>query len=295
MPNNIPKIALKEKMEKIFKAEFVNTRKPNSMIALHNPRDTSKSFLYQARDVGYEYNEKGYYHKRENGVCHLVLYTKSGSALLEYDGQEIQLKPNSLLFISLAQKSVIKAPDSHWEIYFMHVMGASTEEIYRTVCQYKGYLIENFSEKLFTDGILSLYEKYKSSTIDYYSISQTIYSMLLDVVKQSQPSYRHELVQRAISYISQNYAKKLNLEDICKQLFVSKYFFIRKFHAEVGCSPKQYITKIRLERAKYMLIHTDSSVAEIANAVGFENEKNIYYAFKSALGLSPREYKENFM
>lgn len=282
-------------MEKIFKAEFVNTRKPSSMLALRNPRNLSQNFLYQAHDVGYEYNEKGYYYKRENGVCHLLLYTKSGGASIEYDNRTIELKPNSLLFISLAQRSVIKAPDTHWEIYFIHVMGSDVDEIYRAVCQYNGYLIENFSEKLFVDGILSLYKEYKKSEIDYYTISKIIYSMLLDVVEQSHPSSHNEVIQRALSYISQNYAKKLSLESICNQLFISKYFFVRKFHAEVGCSPKQYITKIRLEKAKYMLIHTNNSVTEIAQAVGFENEKNIYYAFKSVLGISPREYKENFM
>ena len=282
-------------MEKIFKSKFINTRKPTSLLALKNPRDLNKNFLYQALDVGYEYNEKGYYHQRENGVCHLVVYTKSGSALLEYEGKEIELKPNSLLFITFAQKSVIKALDSHWEIYFMHVMGANTDEIYRAVCQYNGYLIENFSDNIFTEGILSLYREYKKPNIDYYSISKIIYSLLLDVVKQSHPDFRHEIVQRAISYLSQNYPKKITLDDICKELFISKYFFIRKFHAEVGCSPKQYLTKLRLEKAKYMLIHTDNSVAEIAQAVGFESEKNIYYAFKSALGISPREYKENFV
>ena len=177
----------------------------------------------------------------------------------------------------------------------MHVMGANTDEIYRAVCQYNGYLIENFSDNIFTEGILSLYREYKKPNIDYYSISKIIYSLLLDVVKQSHPDFRHEIVQRAISYLSQNYPKKITLDDICKELFISKYFFIRKFHAEVGCSPKQYLTKLRLEKAKYMLIHTDNSVAEIAQAVGFESEKNIYYAFKSALGISPREYKENFV
>ena len=62
----------------------------------------------------------------------------------------------------------------------------------------------------------------------------------------------------------------------------------------MGVSPKQYLMKLRVENAKTLLVQTGKAVNEIAILVGFENEKNINYAFKKVLGITPRQYRENY-
>ena len=282
-------------MEKIFKWEFNNTRNDKSELALKNKLDTEKKFLYGAIDAGYEYNEKGYYHKRENGVCYLLLYTVSGQAVCEYKNTEILLTPGSILFISLAEQNVIKALDSHWEIYFMNLLGGNLDEIYRFVTQHSGYLLNLFNAEKLIENVKTVCKLYKQTEINHFEISELIYSVLLDVAKQSQPKDMHPQIQKAISYINANYHKPFSVEQICKDLFISKYFFIRKFHEETGYSPKQYVNNLRLKKAKYLLAKTKDSIIKIAQDVGFESEKNIYYAFKKDLGISPKEYRENFL
>ncbi len=282
-------------MEKIFKYEFTSTRNNKSNLALRNTLDTEKKFLYGAIDVGYEYNEKGYFHKRENGVCYLLLYTCSGHAVCEYKNTEIPLTPGSVLFISLAEKNVIKALDSHWEIYFMHVLGSDIDDFYRFITQNSGYVLNLTNAQNFIENVKQICKLYKQHEINHFEISKLIYSVLLDVAKQSQQKNIHPLIQKAISYINSNYHKQFSIEQICKDLFISKYFFIRKFHEETGYSPKQYVNNLRLKKAKYLLAKTKYSIIKIAQEVGFENEKNIYYAFKKDLGISPKEYRENFL
>lgn len=282
-------------MEKIFKSEFIITRNEDSNLVLDTKRDLNKKFLYQARDVGYEYNEKGYYHKRENGIVYLAVYTKSGEAIFERRGESITLKAGSLLFVSLAEKTVIKAPNSHWEIYFMHVIGSDIDSIYRTFAQKHSYVIENFCQDYFVSCVDKLCKLYKETTINYYDISSLIYSALMDILKQSPPSEYSPTVIKALEYMNGNYVEKFSIDDLCKSLFLSKYFFTRKFHSETGVTPKEYLTNLRIEKARELLIHSKRSVAEIAQIAGFETEKNIYYAFKKSLGVSPKEYRENFV
>ena len=64
-------------MEKIFKSEFKSTRTNSSKLLLNITKDKNKKYLYQARDVGYEFNQAGYYHKTENGNSHLY-YSPAG-------------------------------------------------------------------------------------------------------------------------------------------------------------------------------------------------------------------------
>ena len=281
-------------MEKILKAEFKSTRTNVSKLFLDTVRDDAKKYLYQARMVGYEYNEKGYYHKTENGTLHLIAYTKSGEALLEYEGREIALKAGSLIFIHLANKRVIKVKEGHWEIYFMHVYGSDINDIYNSVAKSEeGYYFENFDESI-TEKIMKVYELYKQNDVDHYEISLQIYSALMQIVKRAHPNERSEFIDRALRYMNKNYAINLTVDDICRHLFVSKYFFIRKFHKEVGMPPKQYLMKIRVDNAKPLLVQSNMAIGEIAVLVGFENEKNINYAFKKILGITPTQYRKNY-
>ena len=98
---------------------------------------------------------------------------------------------------------------------------------------------------------------------------------------------------KAIEYMEQHYAEPFDINALCKLLFLSKSHFIHKFHAQTGMSPKKYLTNLRVQKAKRYLGQTKKSIAEIAILTGFENEKNIYYAFKTVVGYSPTEFRAN--
>jgi hypothetical protein len=71
-------------MKRVFKVEFNNTRTAVSRLAVNTRNTSLPRALYQACDVGYEYNKPGYYHNRTDGSSYLVAFTKSGGAYLTY-------------------------------------------------------------------------------------------------------------------------------------------------------------------------------------------------------------------
>ncbi|MBO5045913.1 MAG: helix-turn-helix transcriptional regulator [Clostridia bacterium] len=279
-------------MERILQCE-INPTANSSSYVMQPQRARNVKCLYQAATIGYEYNEKGYNIKRNNATSYLIAYTKSGECTVEYEGASFTLNAGSLLFINLANESSIRALDSHWEIYFMHVVGSDIDDIYRNFTKNQGYYIEQY-ESRFVDDFQRLYQSCTAPVVNFYDISSQIYTMLMDILKHATSADYHSIVNHAMEYIEQNYTKELSINELSKSLFVSKYFLIRKFHEQTGYSPKQYLTKIRLDKAKQLLAQTNHSIAEIAQAVGFHNEKNIYYAFKSLTGLSPKEFRENY-
>jgi AraC-like DNA-binding protein len=177
-----------------------------------------------------------------------------------------------------------------WEIYFIHVIGSDIDDIYRNATK-QGYYMENFDGTRFMEYIDNVYNSY-SNNYDKYYISEQIYALLMDVLKQTQSNSDSSVISRAIDYMNRNFCSNLSIDQMCQDLFVSKYHFIRKFENELKCSPKQYITSLRLQKAKSLLIHTRKSVKEIAQLVGFKSEKNRIYAFKSILGTSPNEFRK---
>ncbi len=280
-------------MGTIFKIQQNMTGNKRSKIIYNKERSMLQHFLYQCRHVGYEYNEKGYYIERENGVTYLIAYTKSGSATLQYEGETITLSSGSLIFISLANHSVISAPDTPWEIYFVHAFGPEIDAIYKNFYQNNGCHLQKFNPKKFINGILNMYEEYKKEEINHYLISSLLYSLLMDILGQSKPSEYDYSIKKSIEYMEQHYSEPFDINALCQLLFLSKSHFIHKFHAQIGMSPKRYLTNLRVQKAKRYLGQTKKSIAEIALLTGFENEKNIYYAFKTIVGYSPTEFRAN--
>ncbi len=98
------------------------------------------------------------------------------------------------------------------------------------------------------------------------------------------------LVKRAIDLIEQEYPC-LTVEALAGRLFVDASHLARAFRREIGISPKQYITRTKLNYAEYYLVSTEHTIQRIADMVGYTNYTNFYVAFRQRFGMSPDEYR----
>ncbi|SJN49913.1 helix-turn-helix domain-containing protein [Sphingobacterium sp. JB170] len=101
--------------------------------------------------------------------------------------------------------------------------------------------------------------------------------------------YLENRIVQAMDFIEKNYAEKIYLEDIAMEACLSKYHFIRIFKEINGITPHQYLTSVRIEKAK-RLLEIEVAVAEVCFAVGFESITSFSMLFKRAAGVSPSFY-----
>lgn len=101
--------------------------------------------------------------------------------------------------------------------------------------------------------------------------------------------YLEKRVLQAMNFIEKNYAEKIYLNDIAMQACISKFHFIRIFKEMNGITPHQYLTFVRIERAK-QLLEIDISVSEVCFAVGFDSIASFSMLFKRVSGVSPSIY-----
>lgn len=92
------------------------------------------------------------------------------------------------------------------------------------------------------------------------------------------------------SYLRQNYKREVTLQEIAERFYLSREYISRKFRQEFGLTITDYVTQVRIEKAKELLENPHLKVYEIADYVGYQNDKYFIKVFKRAEGVTPSEY-----
>lgn len=100
-------------------------------------------------------------------------------------------------------------------------------------------------------------------------------------------------IEYALEYIREHFNEEIVINDLAARLDMSPSYFSSMFKKEAGQSTMQYITALRIERAKHDLANTDLSVAVIAKDVGYEDSQYFFRVFKKITGMTPLQYRQN--
>ncbi len=95
----------------------------------------------------------------------------------------------------------------------------------------------------------------------------------------------------AREYMDERYHLPLQLDQIAQQAFFSPYHFLRLFREAFQCTPHQYLTERRIEKAKQLLKGSALSVTEICFEVGFQSLGSFSSLFHKHAGQSPSLYR----
>ena len=102
---------------------------------------------------------------------------------------------------------------------------------------------------------------------------------------------KHRNSEKILKYVNNNYHMALTNEEIAEKFHYHPNHLNSIFKAEVGVSLREYITRVRVERAANMLLNTDVSVSEIALACGFYDTPHFIRCFKSVMKITPGRYR----
>jgi AraC-like DNA-binding protein len=118
----------------------------------------------------------------------------------------------------------------------------------------------------------------------------------IECLPAARPATRFELYRRlyrARDYMHASLSQPLTINDMAAVTCLSPYHFLRVFKQFFGQTPHQYLTEKRLERARFLLAHSDQPVTEICLEVGFESLGSFSSLFRRSTGLSPRDYRKS--
>ena len=128
----------------------------------------------------------------------------------------------------------------------------------------------------------------------FYRANALLYALFAELYGEgvAQDDGMPALLCRAIEYLDRHFAKpELSVTEVARHVGVSEVYLRHLFRQYRQCSPKQYLTDVRIRKAKALLSSGFYSVSQTAQKCGFRDDKYFSTHFKRLTGITPSQYK----
>jgi AraC-like DNA-binding protein len=231
---------------------------------------------------------------------HTVHFVVEGHVRYSYGEHQVELKRNDLfcLFPGITlQYQIVPEPPSlqmawialHGENVqtFLTLIGISIDRPYvREAVQ------PDFPDKF--EQFLQEYQQLNAQNPFLFSIGK-IFDLFSRLTAESragtESKAKKEWVDRSITFMKLHYRDKIKIRDVADYIGLTRSHFATAFAKEVGCTPLEYLTNIRLSTAARLLVQSSHSISEIANSLGYPDLYTFSKSFHKQFGTSPKSYR----
>lgn len=120
----------------------------------------------------------------------------------------------------------------------------------------------------------------------------TIFFLNIHNMLQKNSNYlTNDVIEKVKLYVERKYYNDLNLDFLSSLFYMNRSYLSHLFKKTTGTTFNNYITTIRIEKAKELLSQTENRTYQIAKSVGYENTKYFFRIFKKETGMTPEEYR----
>ncbi len=248
-------------------------------------------------DAGFFPRAKHHFREREEGSEeYILIYCTDGEGTIELENKIFQLNKHEVCCIPPHTKHRYYTNNKNpWSIYWVHFKGSHTihyplsENQIITINSPEG---ENRIITLFDILFRTLKRNYTQG--NYIYISQVLGLILAEIYfreKIDGSSEQDKYITAAIRYMHKNLQKSLLLEDISKELSISKSHLSAGFKKFTNKSPIDFFIQMKMQEACRLLKSTSMYIVEISTTLGYEDQYYFSRIFKKTIGVSPKDYR----
>ena len=216
--------------------------------------------LLYLQEAGHFISGANYYTVRKELDSYLVKLTLSGAGILEYGGETYRLPAGSFFWIDCrAPQHYYTAPDTgQWDVLWFHFYGATADAYYQAfLSQTQGRAAASLPVDSPVSAQMSALLALAGEDggglgrdLDASALMTTILCGLIHGAAQQRPQPVPAVLQKVRQYLHEQYAQKITLDTLSARYNISKYHLQRSFQRYFGQSPGEYLTRLRLTRAK---------------------------------------------
>jgi AraC-like DNA-binding protein len=149
--------------------------------------------------------------------------------------------------------------------------------------------IEQLRDDYFSTRVLS--QKEHEAMVKLLEIFAQHLSMVSNQIVVQQENAEPPVITRAKAFINEHQRDDISLGQVAKAVNTSTFYFCKMFKKVTGINFTDYVSRVRIENARNLLLNPNLRVSEIAYEVGFQSLTHFNRVFKKIIGQSPTEYR----
>jgi YesN/AraC family two-component response regulator len=176
---------------------------------------------------------------------------------------------------------------SHIPIILLTAKGTIEDQIKGIKLKADAFIVKPFNLEYLEETIKNL--------LNNRSILREHYTSELPTESRSNSSTKidRKFINEFIAIVENNLSNEdFSIDDICREVGVSRVQLYRKVKALIGYNVNDYILTVRLQKAKFLLTDMQLTICDVAYKVGFSSQAYFSTVFKSKFSLTPSEYRE---
>lgn len=229
---------------------------------------------------------------------YLFQYTLKGRGIYEKKDNRHFLEEGDAFMIKMPEDSRYYLPheaDGCWEFFFLHFDGPAAGPFYEAILEQTGPVLRLSVDLPPIRLFFQLFDSCRRhGALELYEGGEFLYRFLSQLLRylEAPADGGSPLLRQARSYLKEYSAVISGIGEAAEACHVSQEHLTRCFKRETGQTPLQYLTKLRLENALFLLLNTDDTVDTIARSCGFLNGNYFAKVFRRYLQCSPEEYRK---
>lgn len=246
-----------------------------------------------------EFITQDFYKSRTSGrFDYQLLYIANGTGTFTMDGRKKKFGSGNIILYAPHEPQIYSY--SHQErtaVYWIHFTGQDVPSLLESFHIHTGYIGDILQVKqLFQEIILELQLKKPG----FRTVIHACFLKLLVLIDrhQGKSPIQHQqdfLIDRLIIHLNQSYHLSWSVKEMAGYCNLSEGYFAHYFKGITGVSPMQYITSLRIDKAKSYLTESTMTVSSIALILGYQDAMYFSRVFKKLTGVSPSEYRKHYL
>lgn len=255
------------------------------------------------QEVGRLKSLKPHLSARENLNSYLFLIVLSGEGSVNYRGETHQMSFGNCALIDCRQKYYhISSREKPWELMWVHFNGYEAAAFYEQFTRinpggiFRSSNVYNYKRPL--EEILRLNKNHDNMTelLSNKYITDIITQCCLD--SQYDMEEPGNTIKNRLSeireYLNENYTRKILLDELAEEFYVSKFHLSREFKDEYDITIGNYLLNLRIGKAKELLRFTQMPIEEIAAECGISDTSYFTKVFRKSEGMTALDYRHKW-
>lgn len=261
-------------------------------------KPSTSAFSLSADSIGTHWLQEPV--SRPNGFpLYHWLQTEQGEGILTISGQDFSLHPGEGVLIAPHVPHAYRGKGI-WHTSFLTFGGKLSDDLYK-VCSVAPFLLVSAADGIwFHDWIDTvIHSHFEKNETDDASLSVQCFEFLTRLsqlhtgLSQTEHPLYLRYVRPAVLEIEQHLSAPLDVDLLAGQLHITPQYLTRLFHRFVGCSVRTYITGIRINRAKELLIGRPYTTLDgIASLCGYQDVSYFISVFRQQTGTTPKQFRK---